>query len=1022
MGTTATFAPRIKRAVSALSNERAVSLVPDTNLTTSNGDDASGTAKLFLYASAVQGGGPWTVKSYTPTVAAMSATRKFVGSMGVNPTNNDVYVAYTGTDNSLRVIKFSGYNGSTDWTTTAEQIVVAADPTIANKYRAIDIDVTPQGNVAVIVYEAHFSSGQGSHVRVFVRNADAVTWRSAHEFQQFGSSFIRADSEDVSVSFDTDGVVSNVVKIALYWALASTTGDNGDFVREITYNVSTGTTNSATTVGEWFSGTNINQASGTRRGWLYGLASGKWLWASAVGSVAPFFESAKLTHNVFTGIQKNRISATTDAAQRKLQMFLDANGYAYVTTMYQDGNLLFVLAGQGQVTSRTTRALLMRYEAVNDTTCSYMDSSGRLWDADFNFLSPSSIGTGMGPIGVYGGGNKFLQSNFMDYPVLATYGTWGNGVSTSSLAQRRTARMVKEDTGATPQVVAPSGVQTNNRPTLRVFFQPAANYSNVRYRAEWTIASNGDFTTGTVKNIVQPYSDGQFVNSTNGTDIPNRMITYTLSQAESLFSGTWYIRARMRDDFNGVSAWTSDSGPTQSFTVSHPPIALPISPEPATLREYGTGDIVFTWNFQDTEPTDNQSAYRVIVQLVSDGTVVTDTGKVTSSSRSVTINISSTYQNTPLQWTVQLWDQDNVAGAASDPRIFTLAVAPTATAITPADAAVVTTALPTFSWSYSSPGLYLQRSFRVTVYDLTPNPDQVIADSGWTFSPATNYTFPAQILLNAGSYRWTIEVRDEVNLYDSDSNDFTTAWSEPVRPTITVVSDKFKNTVSWTNATQDVDWVTYRVYRKFMVPSDPILDLANTANTWVLVYETDVAQTNYSFADYTGPLNKPVTYLVVQLADRFGSLIESSLAAGTTVTQVGDRYFFIPEIPLGSIASFEGGSVNADSFTPEVETETLHVIGRGRQVQVGDDLGKTGSLSIRLRNAATARRDREFFETLASDDTGNVWMKSPFGDVLFVRIFPPSTNRVPGMGAADLVDMTIAYLEVFPEAQITRTV
>jgi hypothetical protein len=160
----------------------------------------------------------------------------------------------------------------------------------------------------------------------------------------------------------------------------------------------------------------------------------------------------------------------------------------------------------------------------------------------------------------------------------------------------------------------------------------------------------------------------------------------------------------------------------------------------------------------------------------------------------------------------------------------------------------------------------------------------------------------------------------------------------------------------------------------------------------------------------------------VQVVDRFGSLIESEITDFETIVTAGDRYFFVPATQIGAVASFEASSVNADNFVREVEQEKLHIILRGRQVQVGDDLGYDGSLTIRLRSVVTSRRDREFFEYLSTADAPNTYIKSPFGDVFLAKIGVISTVRVPGVGTTDMVDLTVPYSQVFEDVVVTRTV
>jgi hypothetical protein len=124
-------------------------------------------------------------------------------------------------------------------------------------------------------------------------------------------------------------------------------------------------------------------------------------------------------------------------------------------------------------------------------------------------------------------------------------------------------------------------------------------------------------------------------------------------------------------------------------------------------------------------------------------------------------------------------------------------------------------------------------------------------------------------------------------------------------------------------------------------------------------------------------------------------------------------------VPIGTIASYEASNITDDSFTDEVESETLHVISRGRQVQVGDDLGVTGTLTIQLRGSG-ARADREFIQRLASSKTLNVWMKTPFGDVRFVKFLSVSVKILPGTGQTEMSDLSVPYVEVFSDAPITR--
>ena len=429
-----------------------------------------------------------------------------------------------------------------------------------------------------------------------------------------------------------------------------------------------------------------------------------------------------------------------------------------------------------------------------------------------------------------------------------------------------------------------------------------------------------------------------------------------------------------------------------------------------------SGDVRFSWTFSDPEPSDQQTAYDLVVTRKDTGDIIHSSGWVTSTTKSVQLAISESFYELPLAWQVRLRDVDNTVGLYSNERAFTLGYAPTVEITAPADGAIVTTATPTLTWNYASSGGRTQRSYRITVAD---EDGQIVADTQWRAGAGSTYTFPTNVLQNSVVYALQVMVIDELGLYAQDIVYVTADWIEPALAAPVITKDNYKVTISWANATKDDDFISWRVYRKYMKVEAVELDVDNTANKWVMLYETMDDYPAYQYLDYTVPLNKPVSYLVVQVADRFGSVVESDLAAGTTVTVESDRYYFVPEEPVGSIASYESASVTGDNFTREIEQETLHVIDRGRQVQVGDDLGYAGTLTLKLRNPATARMNRQFLEYLSSQNN-KVWIKTPFGDVVLCALGSVQTNRQAGYGGGDISDLSVPYLQVIAPTEITR--
>lgn len=1161
-GTTATMSPRLKRSTHTMSDGRGVSVVIDTDRSDANGGDVSGTAKIFVYLSTDTTRTSWPVAiSYTPAVAPASSTKWAVVSSAM-AANNNLYVVYQGTDNSLRLITWV-WSIST-WTAGTEQTIIAANA-VTNRFRAVDIDILQtNSSPAIIVYEANASTGQGAWIRVYIRLTDGTTWRKAWELNTLTTQFIRSGTEDVSIAWNKGGAVSNVAKCAIFYTVASTIGDNGDTIRNISFNVSSGTAGSGTIDGTWTSNINKNTAVSSRRAWLFSETTNQWIFAGTVGTSSAQFQVARVTQGAYTAPQINARSIVFSTAQpigsaKPLiqPMLIDM----FVTATCQVSGVCFAFAGGSDTSDkRIARSIVMRFDPVDFTNKSvvWTDSSPRVLDNAFSLED--------GVIQISGGGNS--NNSIANFNWQIWYGSDGNTVSASPTTLPRKVYVASEQQLSAPTFESPKVNPAVNTPTLMAKMQHDNLYCNVLGKFQWQWATDPGFTAN-IKTVTENDNKFQSYSSTDGANRPIRIGTMVMPDSQKFTqSGVWYGRVRMLDDLGFWSDWSD----TETIVLAHPPTALSATPTDGTISLWSTGDTIFSWRFSDTEPTDAQSAYRVIVTRVDTGAGVADTGKVTSSSNSVSIDLTSTLIGVPLQWTVQLWDIFDTAGATSNPSLFTLYEAPIPVIISPADGATVNTGLPTITWTFNATGGRVQRAYRVRIYNVDVSPALQVADTGWIMGTETSYTFLASVLTNLTTFWPVVEVQDNFGLYggtyynvlsntgfennvlgwsiaggsivrDTSTTDasigsmkvtptggvaiairsdfvptlhdlqyemivrvlapgglvgkaftygianydsaglllsaggsvdsaipaatwktesafdttdpvvsfvganfevassvvagdifyldnvdlhqwpvyFDTDYNPPVLGDVTLFPLEHYVRVSWTDANTDADFVSWRVYRRYMKTASTDLDVNETATKWVLVYETNVNSATNNFYDYLSPLNRPVDYVVVQVADRFGSLVESNITAHSTTTQAGDRYFFVPKIPIGTIASFEASSVTGDSFIREIEQETLHVIQRGRQVQIGDDLGYSGSFSVKLRNPASARFDREFFEYMSGPNSSNVYVKSPFGDVILISIGSVSAQRLAGVGLTDMADLTVPYVEVFDDEQVTRS-
>lgn len=1168
-GSTATFAPKIKRAVATFSDGRTVSLVIDTNLAGTGSTDVTGVAKIYLYVSNDASRTSFLLaSSITPAVAPASATQAAVASMTVG-SDNAVWVAWQGVDNALYVSRWTYSAGAL---TFGETTAVQAASGVTNRFRALDIDVASVNSVAVAAYEANAATGNAAWHRVYLRNSTGTWVRIANSAALATNQFIRTDSEDITLAWRADGITSNVGRFVLYGTKTSTTADYGDLLRLYQVNITSAVTDNATTVGTWYTNYNINQAAGTRRAMLFSASSTVWIFGGVVGAGVPKFFGVKLadsSQGAF-GTVNTVGQVSSSALSNFFKIDTTANAFSHWTASYKDNRLIFGFAGVGSGTSaRIMREISMAWTDVNTFNAkSTVDVIPRPLDSAY-------YGNG-GPIGIYGGDNRRTQAGLKTYNFVTYYGPVGNGVS-STLT--RVFRFTSEDTFDAPIPVMPYTVEATNRPSYRVRVENVNLQPNLYGKLEVQVASNTAFTTN-LKTITQADSEFRYFGSQDGLSGGNVQVTVpTPGPTYALYQGTWYWRARIVSDKDTPGAWSG----YMTFSVSHAPVAAPVYPTAASvIAESPTDQYNFTWTRSDTEPTDTQTAYRIVVRRRDTMATVSDTGFVFSSDTNATLTIDASpgglnLLEIPLDWSVQLRDTDAVAGPATTPVEFTIGTAPVLDITTPTDVSPVTTALPTATWNFSGSGTRTQKAFRVAYFSnatpnmltapgfetgaLTPNwvfynataaastvqkrsgtysalitptgsgnvarveadvPNRIAVSSGteytasawvrpttankpvmvginwlvdgiylttsaaqvtavagtWQFvtvtaecpagangavihsgvantpatgdtayvddmyfglanAPVTDYIYdsfwrsgsvtshtpPAQILQDLSSYGVLVQVQDTGGLVSEDTVLFTTDWVDPVGPGgMTLTPDEYKIRVGWTNANMDTDFVAYRVYRRYMKSAVSALDLDNSATTWYLVAETSAVQSNYVFDDYTAPLNKQVDYVVVQLVDRFGSLIESPVSTFSSTTQVSDNYYLVPTVSIGGIASFQMLGVVADAFGRDVEQETLHVVGRGRQIQIGDDLGYSGTLTLKGRNPSRARSDREFLETVASL-YNSAYLKNPFGDVFLVALGNVQSARAAGYGGtADFVDITVPYTQIIDESLVARQV
>lgn len=718
VGTTATGAPVIKRGVATFSDGRTVSMFIDSNFVNAGGTDITGVTKILLYVSNDTSRTTFTLAAnYTPPVSPASATRFARASMTV-ASDNSVWVAWQGIDNGLYVTRWSYAAGVL--TFVATETVQAAGAT-TDRFRAVDIDLTGTATAAVIAYEANASTGNASFHKVYIRS-NAATWVRAVNLTALSSGqFIRDGSEDVCIAWRGDGIVSNVGRFLIYGTKTHTTADLGDILREYSFNVSTAVADSGAILGTWSSAYNKDQAAGTRRAMLFTLSSTIYLFSGVIGAGVPKFIASKLTTGNYTApVVSTAGYVSTISLSNFFKIDPASNNRTYVSMSYKDNRLLFGFAGVGtSAAPRIFREVSMSWANVSSVTAKpTIDAIPRPMDSAY-YGETSDI-VGAGPIGLYGGDNRRTQASLKYYNFLAFYGRGGNQVN--STAWTRKLRFVAEDTFDAPALISPYAVEPTSRPVYRVRVENVNLQPNLYGKIHAQVASDIAFTTS-VKDIIEDDSKLQYFGSQDGlTGTIKQVAVPTITALTSLTQGTWYWRARIVSDKDTPGAWTG----AQVFTVSHAPVALPIAPTPAsTVPDIASNNYNFSWTRSDTDPNDTQTAYRVIVRRRDTFANVVDTGFISSSATTVTINIDANglgILEIPLDWQVQLKDADGVTGPFSSLVQFTIGDPPLIDIVNPDGITPVTTALPEIDWTFSGFGGRVQRAYRVTIFDnTTPN-------------------------------------------------------------------------------------------------------------------------------------------------------------------------------------------------------------------------------------------------------------------------------------------------------------
>lgn len=209
--------------------------------------------------------------------------------------------------------------------------------------------------------------------------------------------------------------------------------------------------------------------------------------------------------------------------------------------------------------------------------------------------------------------------------------------------------------------------------------------------------------------------------------------------------------------------------------------------------------------------------------------------------------------------------------------------------------------------------------------------------------------------------------------------------------------------IQWTSEEQDPNWVAYRIYAR-----------DTEVGTWELLHEVTDVQEDYDYHHWGFFVGVEQDITVVEVT-REGAHApeEGTYDDYDTVTPVGDSNYWVID-PYDESNNFILYHVVSDDFEDEIEQEVIPLIGRGRKIDRGDNLGARIALGVQIRDNddKTAREQRLDINRMA-ESAQHYILRTPFGDTWKVALAePPKWKRLAGVGTAGYVDAELEFVEV----------
>jgi hypothetical protein len=372
-------------------------------------------------------------------------------------------------------------------------------------------------------------------------------------------------------------------------------------------------------------------------------------------------------------------------------------------------------------------------------------------------------------------------------------------------------------------------------------------------------------------------------------------------------------------------------------TIYYDDIA-PTPPTGLTRTNFdATDDAAFSWTFSDPNTGDTQSAYQLLIYDVSDSSLDYDSGKITSTSSSMTLTADTLTNGKQYQWKLRVWDDDDNVSDYSFLATFYTSAKPTVSITSPAaDHDDLASATISVTWSSTD-----QTSYRAKLFTST---DQQIEDSGKLTNANTAHTFSTPAV-NDGAYYITVDIFDDKDVQSvTATRYFEAAFIAPPTPTIVVTTDNTRGSVTIviTNPAPSGGQPAFSYNTVYRKPH------ADTAYTRIA---TGIAE-DASFTDYTPASGVQYDYKVRSVGDTTG-YADSAVSAQTITLSV-------PQVANMADNSYVALAATSRAAPKKLERVKHQFAGREKPVYI---FGEHEDMSVDI--TALAETDAEFAALMA---------------------------------------------------------